>query len=256
MVRAREKVRLAKTGEQPGFFGMGKYDADVYYLDIKKRASVIKKKLEKEEIRRKLYRIQRLKAGLPTVSIAGYTSAGKTTLFNTLTGESKSAGNGIFTTLSTSTRAVIFKHGKVLVSDTVGFISKLPAYMVDAFRSTLHELIYSDLVLLVIDISQSIEEVRRKLDSCMHVMNELGVPMTKVLYVMNKVDLTRIEDAFDKSTYLDMLDSKKRVLPVSAKTGFNIDQLKNIMTSLLFPEKSRRPDDEHKEEECNEGISS
>jgi 50S ribosomal subunit-associated GTPase HflX len=87
-------------------------------------------------------------------------------------------------------------------------------------------------------------------------MNELGVPMTKVLYVMNKVDLTRIEDAFDKSTYLDMLDSKKRVLPVSAKTEFNIDQLKNIMTSLLFPEKSRRPDDEHKEEECNEGISS
>ena len=257
MVRAREKVRLAKTGEQPGFFGMGKYDADVYYLDIKKRASVIKKKLEKEEIRRKLYRIQRLKAGLPTVSIAGYTSAGKTTLFNTLTGESKSAGNGIFTTLSTSTRAVIFKPGKVLVSDTVGFISKLPAYMVDAFRSTLHELIYSDLVLLVIDISQSIEEVRRKLDSSMHVMNELGVPMTKILYVMNKVDLTRIEDAFDKSTYLDMLDSKKRVLPVSAKTGFNIDQLKNIMTSLLFPEKSRRPDDEHnEEEECNEGISS
>ena len=52
MIRAREKVRLAKTGEQPGFFGMGKYDADVYYLDIKKRASVIKKKLEKEEIRR------------------------------------------------------------------------------------------------------------------------------------------------------------------------------------------------------------
>jgi GTPase len=91
----------------------------------------------------------------------------------------------------------------------------------------------------------------------MHVMNELGVPMTKILYVMNKVDLTRIEDAFDKSTYLDMLDSKKHVLPVSAKTGFNIDQLKNIMTSLLFPEKSRRPDDEHKEEEeCNEGISS
>ena len=87
-------------------------------------------------------------------------------------------------------------------------------------------------------------------------MNELGVPMTKVFYVLNKVDLTRIEDAFDKSTYLDMLDSKKRVLPVSAKTGFNIDQLKNIMTLLVFPEKNIRADDEQKEEECNEGISS
>jgi GTPase len=125
--------------------------------------------------------------------------------------------------------------------------------MVDAFKSTLHELIYSDLVLLVLDISQPIEEVGRKLDSSMHVMNELGVPMTKVLYVLNKVDLTRIEDAFDKSTYLDILDSKKRVLPVSAKTGFNINQLKNLMSLLVFPEKSRTGDDD---EECNEGISS
>src|ERR671931_2365308 len=114
MIRAREKVRLAKVGEQPGFFGMGKYDADVYFLDINKRATVLKKKLEREERRRKLYRIQRSKAGLHIISIAGYTSAGKTTLFNTLTGESKNAGNGIFTTLSTSTRAVNFKCGKVL----------------------------------------------------------------------------------------------------------------------------------------------
>ncbi len=257
MIRAREKVRLAKTGEQPGFFGMGKYDADVYYLDIKKRASVIKKKLEKEEIRRKLYRIQRSKAGLPTISLAGYTSAGKTTLFNTLTGESKNAGDGIFTTLSTSTRAVNFNRGKVLVSDTVGFISKLPAYMVDAFKSTLHELIYSDLILLVLDISQTIEEVGRKLDSSMHVMNELGVPMTKVVYVLNKVDLTRIEDAYDKSAYLDILDSK-RIMPVSAKTGFNIDKLENLMSLLVFPneEESRIPYDQQEEEEFNEGISS
>ena len=257
MIRAREKVRLAKVGEQPGFFGMGKYDADVYYLDIKKRASIIKKKLEKEERRRKLYRIQRSKAGLRTISIAGYTSAGKTTLFNTLTGESKNAGNGIFTTLSTSTRAVNFKCGKVLVSDTVGFISKLPAYMLDAFKSTLHELIYSDLVLLVLDISQPIQEVGRKLDSSMHVMNELGVPMTKVFYVLNKVDVTSVEDAFDKSTYLDVLDSKKRVLPVSAKTGFNIDELKNLLSLLVFAdEEKRRPDDWRGEEECNESISS
>lgn len=257
MIRAREKVRLAKTGEQPGFFGMGKYDADVYYLDIKKRASVIKKKLEKEERRRKLYRIQRSKAGLHIISIAGYTSAGKTTLFNTLTGESKNAGNGIFTTLSTSTRAVNFKCGKVLVSDTVGFISKLPAYMIDAFKSTLHELIYSDLVLLVLDISQPIQEVGRKLDSSMRVMNELGVPMTKVLYVLNKVDLTTVDDAFDKSTYLDVLDSKKRVLPVSAKTGFNIDELKNLMSLLVFAdEEKRRPGNVHGKEECNESISS
>src|SRR5919197_2299342 len=140
MVRAREKVRLAKVGEQPGFFGMGKYDADVYFLDINKRATVLKKKLEREEKRRELHRIQRSKAGLYTISIAGYTSAGKTTLFNRLTGETKITGQGLFTTLTTSTRALKLNHRKILVSDTVGFINKLPAYMIDAFKSTLHEL--------------------------------------------------------------------------------------------------------------------
>src|ERR671930_1007347 len=146
MVRAREKVRLAKKGEQPGFFGMGKYDAEVYFLDIKKRAAYLKRKLEREKTRRELHRIQRSKVHLCTISIAGYTSTGKTTLFNALTGGSKIAGQGIFTTLSTSTRAINLKCGKVLVSDTVGFISKLPAYMIDAFESTLQELTHSSLV--------------------------------------------------------------------------------------------------------------
>jgi GTPase len=254
MVRAREKVRLAKMGEQPGFFGMGKYDADIYYLDINKRAAVLKKKLEREEKRRDLHRVQRLKAGLSTVSIAGYTSAGKTTLFNTLTGESKNAGQGLFTTLSTFTRAVKLNTRKVLVSDTVGFISKLPAYMIDAFKSTLHELTHSDLILLVLDISQSIEEMGRKLDSSIHIINELGVPMTKILYVLNKVDLIDIDDAFDKSAYLSILDSKKRILPVSAKTGFNITQLKNLISLLVFPEEQK--EDPMSLGEPNESIRS
>jgi GTP-binding protein HflX len=175
MVRAREKVKLARVGEQPGFFGMGKYDADVYYLDIKKRSAILKKKLEREETRRELFRIQRSRAGLPTISIAGYTSAGKTTLFNTLTGESKMEGKEVFTTLSTFTRAINLKNDqKLLISDTVGFISKLPAYMIDAFKSTLQDITYSDLVLLVVDISQPIE-VKNRLEYLIHKMNEQGV---------------------------------------------------------------------------------
>jgi GTP-binding protein HflX len=256
MVRAREKVRLAKIGEQPGFFGMGKYDADIYYLDINKRAAVLKKKLEREEKRRDLHRVQRSKAGLSIISIAGYTSAGKTTLFNTLTGESKNAGQGLFTTLSTFTRAMKFNTRKVLVSDTVGFISKLPPYMIDAFKSTLHELTHSNLILLVLDISQSIEEIGRKLDSCIHIMNELGVPMTKVLYVLNKVDLISIDDVFDKSEYLGIPDSKKHILPVSAKTGFNITQLKNLISLLVFPDEEQTAEEPVSLEETNESRSS
>jgi GTP-binding protein HflX len=233
MARAREKVRLARMGEQPGFYGLGKYEADVYFLDIRRRAAVLKKKLEKEETRRQLHRNQRAKAGLPTVSLAGYTSAGKTTLFNKLTGEVKVTGQGLFTTLSTFTRAIDLQGDKILLNDTVGFISKLPAYMIDAFKSTLEELSYASLVLLVLDISEPIDEIERKYASSLDVINEFEVPGTRIVYVLNKVDLTTPEDAFDKAGQLGILDTR-RVLPVSAKTGYNIDQLKNLVRSMLF----------------------
>jgi len=233
MARAREKVRLARTGEQPGFYGLGKYEADVYFLDIKRRAAVLKKKLEREETRRQLHRNQRSRAGLPTVSLAGYTSAGKTTLFNTLTGETKATDKNIFTTLSTFTRAIDLAGDKVLLNDTVGFISKLPAYMIDAFKSTLDELTYASLVLLVLDISEPISELASKYDSSLDVINEFEVPDTRIVYVLNKVDLTTPEDAFDKAGQLGILDTR-RVLPVSAKNGYNVDQLKSLVASMMF----------------------
>jgi GTP-binding protein HflX len=233
MARAREKVRLAKRGEQPGFFGLGKYQADVYFLDIKRRASILKKKLESEETRRKLHRIHRTKEGLPTISLAGYTSAGKTTLFNTLVNESKATGQGVFTTLSTSTRSVNFNGKKALLLDTVGFISKLPAYMIDAFKSTLDELAYADLVLLVLDASESVEEISRKLASSLQVINEFEVPETRIIYVLNKVDLISAEDALEKAATAGIVISK-RVLPISAKTGFNIESLKRFVSAMVF----------------------
>ena len=232
MFRARDKVRLAKKGEQPGFFGMGKYDADVFFLDIKRHVSLLKKKLEREERRRKLYRTQRSKLGLQTISIAGYTSAGKTTLFNALTGESKDVGREMFTTLSTYTRAISIRDIKFLLSDTVGFISKLPAYMIDAFRSTLNELTYSSLILLVLDISDPVPEVKRKYDNSIRVLNELGVPVGKVFYVLNKTDLVNgFESVTEKVNKLDMIN-KDCIMAVSAKSGFNIHNLKELLADL------------------------
>jgi GTP-binding protein HflX len=239
MTRAREKVRLARAGEQPGFYGLGKYEADIYFLDIRRRAAMLKKKLEKDETRRQLHRNQRAKVGLPTVSLAGYTSAGKTTLFNKMTGETKVTGQGSFTTLSTFTRAIDLQGGKVLLNDTIGFISKLPPYMIDAFKSTLDELAYASLALLVLDISEPVDEIRRKFESSRDVINEFEVPDTKIIYVLNKADLTTVEDAFHKADQLGILDSK-RLFAVSAKTGYNIDQLKNLIASILFETKKVR----------------
>ncbi len=231
--RARDKVRLAKMGEQPGFFGLGKYEADVYFLDIRRHITILKKKLEKEEKRRQLHRNQRARSGLPTVSLAGYTSAGKTTLFNTLTGEAKVTGQGLFTTLSTFTRAMELDGYKTLLNDTVGFVSKLPAYMIEAFKSTLDELRYANLVLLVLDSSEPVDEIARKYQSSLDVINEFEVPSTRIIYIMNKVDLTSPEDALHKAGLLGMLDTK-RVIPVSAATGFNVDQVKNLVRLMLF----------------------
>ena len=241
ITRARDMVRLAKAGEQPGFFGLGKYEADVYVLDIKRHIVLLKKKLEKEEKRRQLHRTHRTRSGLPTVSLAGYTSAGKTTLFNIMTGEGKITGQGLFTTLSTFTRAVQLRGGKVLLNDTVGFVSKLPAYMIDAFKSTLDELKYANLVVLVIDISEPIEEIALKYRSSLEVINEFEVPDTKIIYVLNKVDRTSLEEAFDKAGQLGILDTK-RVIPVSAKTGQNIEQLKDMIELMLFETKVDEPD--------------
>jgi GTP-binding protein HflX len=242
ITRARDMVRLARAGEQPGFFGLGKYEADVYVLDIKRHIVLLKKKLEKEEKRRQLHRTHRARSGLPTVSLAGYTSAGKTTLFNMMTGEGKTTGQGLFTTLSTFTRAMQLHGEKVLLNDTVGFVSKLPAYMIDAFKSTLDELKYANLVVLVIDISEPIEEIAIKYHSSLDVINEFEVPATKIIYVLNKADLTSSEDAFDKAGRLGILDTK-RIIPVSAKTGDNVEQLKDMIGLMLFEkEKGDEPD--------------
>ena len=233
LTRARDKVKLARAGEQPGFFGLGKYEADVYYLDIRRHIVILKKKLEKEEKRRQLHRNQRARSGLPTVSLAGYTSAGKTTLFNTLTGEAKDTGQGLFTTLSTATRAIQVDGDKVLLNDTVGFVSKLPAYMIDAFKSTLDELRYANLILLVIDISEPLDELEKKYASSVDVISEFEVPPTRIIYVLNKVDSTTMTDAFDKAGELGILDTK-RAVPISASTGLNLDQLKDMIRSMLF----------------------
>jgi GTP-binding protein HflX len=156
-----------------------------------------------------------------------------------MTGETKVTGQGIFTTLSTFTRAIDLQGGKVLLNDTIGFISKLPPYMIDAFKSTLDELTYASLALLLLDISEPVDEIRRKFESSRDVINEFEVSDTKIIYVLNKADLTTVEDASRKADQLGILDSR-RLLAVSAKTGYNIDQLKNLMTSILFETKKVR----------------
>ena len=240
MTRAKEKVRLANIGEQPGFMGIGKFEVDVYYNDIKHRMQTIRSKLEKAGKQRELHRQGRKRMGFKTISLAGYTSAGKTTLFNKTTGETKAQSEELFTTLTTTTRRLMIDQEPFLIADTVGFISKLPAYMIDAFKSTLEELAYTDVIILVIDINDSISELKKKFSSCMRTLNELGVEQDKIVYALNKSDLLEDKEVNRKVEFLNLTENKKLV-SVSAKTGKNIKQLKELIKGIVSSQGFHRP---------------
>ena len=231
MTRARERVRLAKMGEQPGFMGIGKFEVDVYYNDIRHRMHSVISKLKKAGRQRELHRQSRRRAGFKIASLAGYTSAGKTMLFNKLTGEHREQDKRLFTTLSTTTRRVYVEGEAFLVSDTVGFISKLPAYMIEAFRSTLEELLYTDVVMVVIDVSDADGELRKKFRSCTRTLWEIGVRQDRVIYILNKSDLVDSQEIERKTRLLGLTEDLRRVA-VSAKTGSNISQLKHLIGAV------------------------
>ncbi|MGB9841185.1 MAG: GTPase HflX, partial [Candidatus Bathyarchaeales archaeon] len=154
LTHAKERVRLAKMKEQPGFMGLGAYEADVYYEAVKRQVHTIQRKLRKIREKRFLHRERRAELGFSTISLAGYTNAGKSSLFNALTEESTQVDNALFTTLSTTTRLIEISKRKFLLTDTVGFIDRLPLTLIEAFHSTLEETIYADLIILVLDISE------------------------------------------------------------------------------------------------------
>lgn len=232
MARAKERVRLTRLGEQPGFMGIGQFEVDVYYNDIKHRMQTIRNKLEKAGKQRELHRKARKRQGFKTISLAGYTSAGKTTLFNKLTGESKEESNELFTTLSTTTRRITIMEESYLISDTVGFISKLPAYMIDAFKSTLEELIYTDVIILVIDLSDSFFNLKKKVASCMQTLSEIGAEWDKIIFVLNKSDLVSNQEIKEKVKILNLTENKKWI-SVSALAEKHIDELKILIKDII-----------------------
>ena len=228
MSRAREKVRLSKMGEQPGFMGIGKFEVDVYYNDIKNRMVSVRAKLQKAGKQRELHRQSRKRIGFRTISLAGYTSAGKTTLFNLITGEKKEEDSKLFTTLTTTVRKFKLDREWVLISDTVGFISKLPAYLIEAFKSTLEELTFTDIVIVVIDANEKNNELKKKFSSCYKTLMELGVKRQNLLFAFNKTESMNDEEILEKVKQLDLLENKNWIA-ISAKSGKNIEKLKMLI---------------------------
>jgi len=231
LAQAKERVRLAKRGEQPGFMGLGAYEVDVYYESVKREVHAIRRKLKKIRGKRVLHRERRAELGFTSISLAGYTKAGKSSLFNALAKETVPVDTALFTTLSTTTRLVVFSKKKFLLTDTVGFIDRLPLTLIEAFHSTLEETIYSDLILLMVDASEKISVIEKKLKTCLETIERIGAAGIPTITVLNKIDLISETETQQKTEALK--DKTTILVPISALKGTNIENLKQEILSIL-----------------------
>lgn len=179
---------LERLGGGVGTRGPGESQLETDRRLARRRISILRQRLKELESRRRTQRSARQQSIIPKVALAGYTNAGKSTLLNALTGSDVSMANRLFETLDPTTRA--FERGgrRYLVTDTVGFIERLPHQLVDAFASTLEETVLADLVVLVADGSQDEEHLQRHLEAVRDVLAQVGAGDLPTVLALNKVD--------------------------------------------------------------------
>jgi GTP-binding protein HflX len=230
----RELIHRARAGEHPGFMAGGEYQVDDYYEMIKKQMKKIRENLEKIREEREVRRRYRHIGGFYLVSLAGYTNAGKSSLLNLLSGETVKVEGRLFSTLSTTTRKITSKNIPILVTDTVGFIQNLPAWIIDAFHSTLEEIEVADVVLLVVDISEEPEVVGKKLQVSLNELVEIGVE-SPVVIVLNKIDMIAKGELDRRINYLEKsgLTKDKKIVSISVKNRSSIGLLLDTIYESL-----------------------
>ena len=220
----------SRTGGGIGTRGPGEQIIETDRRRLKREIDKIKEKLDKAKKTRDTTRTRRLDSNIPIVSLVGYTNAGKSTILNRLKDEDSgevSVRNMLFETLDPSSRKARLLSGReFIISDTVGFVSKLPTKIVEAFKSTLEEIKYSDLILHVIDASSEDLEIQYKTTMC--ILKDIDVLDKNIITVFNKVDKVNTEDI---NLPLKVLPEKK--IYISAKNDENMDGLLKIIEDNL-----------------------
>ncbi len=216
---------LSRLGAGIGTRGPGETKLETDRRVIQKRIKILSDDIEAMKRARDTARKKRSENAVPTAAIVGYTNAGKSTLLNRLTGSDVLSENKLFATLDPTTRAAVLPDGQqVLFTDTVGFINKLPHNLVDAFRSTLEEAGYADIIVHVIDASDPQAEMHRRV--VYDTLIDLGISDKPVITVWNKADL--IDEA---ALFRDF--SADASVKISAKTGAGLDEFFNELARIL-----------------------
>jgi GTP-binding protein HflX len=214
-------MEMSQQGGGIGTRGAGETNTEKMKRHLAEQEKKIRGELERVSRSRAVHRAHRRRVGLKTVSIVGYTNAGKSSLLNALTHKGAYVANALFATLDTRVGKLWLpeQNTSILLSDTIGFIQDLPPDLISAFRSTLEETIEADILLHVIDVND--EHVHKKIEEVQDVLTQLGITDTPVVYVFNKIDLA-------KSVPRKTLEKKyKKHTPVfvSSLTGEGMEDL-------------------------------
>ncbi|MCD7980898.1 MAG: GTPase HflX [Clostridiales bacterium] len=220
---------MSRLGGGIGTRGPGEKKLETDRRVIRNRVAQLNRELKEVVRHRDVTRSQRMKNHTKVAAIVGYTNAGKSTLLNTLTGAGVPEEDRLFATLDPTTRMMeLSNHQQVLLTDTVGFIRKLPHHLVEAFKSTLEEAVYADLIVHVVDASNPQWDIQ------MHVvyetLEELGVRDKRVITLFNKCDCLSGDEVFQDFR-------ADRTLRVSAKTGEGMERFREVLEELLREDK-------------------
>lgn len=222
-----------------GLRGPGETQLETDRRLIRQRIAQLKRELEHVRNHRKQYRKYRKEQGMPVISLVGYTNAGKSTLLNTLTNAGVLATDMLFATLDPVTRRLILPGGKeALLTDTVGFIQKLPTQLVAAFRATLEEISEADLILHIVDITHP--NVREQVRTVEQVLKEIGAVHKPILVALNKIDLLKNPDKAQAATA-----QFPNAVAISALYGQGLDnlllQMEHMLTQQMVQVRVRVP---------------
>lgn len=220
---------LSRLGGGIGTRGPGEKKLEMDRRLINSRVAQLNRELKEVQRHREVNRQQRKRSGIPVVAVVGYTNAGKSTLLNHLTNAEVLEEDKLFATLDPTTRILeLTNHQKVLMTDTVGFIRKLPHHLIDAFRSTLEEAKYADIILHVVDASNP--QMDKQMYIVYDTLRNLEVEGKKIITAFNKTDrIGQPEPLHDFRA--------ERTVHISAKYGDGLEDLKNILEEILREEK-------------------